>query len=312
MNTHKIAIVQVEPVFNNLDASIEKAITLIQEAAQTEAKLVVFGETWFCGYPAWIDCGTETAFWNHAPIKEIWAQMYENGLEVDSTAFQALQNVAKEQSITLVFGANEVIRQGKGSGTLYNSAFIISDGGEILVHHRKLMPTYTEKLIHGLGDGHGLRAVDTPIGRVGTLICWEHWMPLTRQAMHDEAEGIHFGLWPKVKEMNQVASHQYAFEGRCIVVAVGQILRKSSIPSSIKLNEEARQSDSEFLLNGGSCVYLPDGKCLLAPQYDIEEILYVDLPDVQQFRGELMNLAVSGHYQRPDVFNLEVNKKRVF
>jgi len=313
MKPTKIAIVQESPVFLNLDASIEKALVLIKEAASSEADIVVFGESWFGGYPSWLDYIPNAARWNYAPIKEVWANTYENAIEMCGKEVERLTRAAKEANVFLVLGFNEVIKKGRGNGSLYNAILMIDQKGEVRNHHRKLMPTYTEKLIYGLGDGKGLAAVDTPFGRLGALVCWEHWMPLTRQAMHDEAEDIHFALWPKVHEMHQIASRHYAFEGRCFVVAVGQMLASASLPK--ELMEEVRQAGNslpEFVLNGGSSVIGPDGFYLMEPQFDVGGILYVELPPMKTNTAERMNLSTSGHYQRWDVFDFKINKKREF
>lgn len=313
MNASKIAIIQESGVFLNLEASLEKALKLIDEAVINKANIVVFGESWFGGYPSWLDYIPNAARWNYTPIKEVWAQTFDNAMEIDSQEVRILTKAAKDAKVYLIFGFNEAIRKGRGNSTLYNSILIIDDTGEIKNHHRKLMPTYSEKLIYGLGDANGLKAVDSPYGRLGALVCWEHWMPLTRQAMHDEAEDIHFALWPTVHEMHQIASRQYAFEGRCFVISVGQILESKNLPET--LLEEAKNTNiilPEFVLNGGSCVIGPDGFYLMEPQFDVGGILYFELPSLKSITEERMNLATSGHYQRWDIFDFQINKKRDF
>ncbi|MBT8218701.1 MAG: carbon-nitrogen hydrolase family protein, partial [Bacteroidia bacterium] len=200
-----IAIVQSGPVYNDIARSLEKAEALISDASKSGADLIAFGECWLCGYPAWLDYSPNVAVWDSEPVKAVWAKMYENALEVPGEALERIQKIAKDKSIHIIIGANEVVKIGPGNGSLYNVVLFVDNDGHLRNHHRKLMPTYTEKLVHGLGDGKGLRVVDTNIGRIGSLICWEHWMPLARQAMHDEAEDIHFALWPYVKEMHQIA-----------------------------------------------------------------------------------------------------------
>ena len=304
----KIAIIQDGPVFNDLPASIEKAVKLIREAASVGASLVVFGECWLCGYPAWIDIAPGAAYWDHEPVKKVWARMYHNSLEIPGKDLSILLDTARESQVNIVMGVNEVVRTGKGNGTIYNAIITIDDKGTLRNHHRKLMPTFSEKLVHGTGDGSGLNSVSTSIGNIGSLVCWEHWMPLARQAMHDAGEDIHIALWPSVHEMHQVASRHYAFEGRCYVIAVGQVIWKKDFPPELEQPEV--MTAYPYLLNGGSCVFVLKGESILDPQYETEEIIYVDLPGTKHLAGERMNLAVSGHYQRHDVFDLKINRKR--
>lgn len=305
-----LALVQKEPVFLNTKKTIAKAIKYVHEAANNGANIVVFGEGWINGYPAWIDHSLHMGRWDQSEIKQVWARMYDDGVEIPGKQIIKLQNAAKACNVYVVIGANEAVKKGKGNGTLYNTLLIINNKGKIEVHHRKLMPTYNEKMIHGYGDGHGLKTVSTPYGNIGGLICWEHWMPLTRQAMHDEGEDIHFALWPAVKSSHKLASRHYAFEGRCYVVAMGQILRKKNIPPTLQIANEVLENDSEFLLDGGSCIIGPNGEYILEPQYGNDQIIYKILPSLTELSTERMNLATSGHYQRPDVFSLKVNRDR--
>lgn len=172
------------------------------------------------------------------------------------------------------------------------------------------MPTYTEKMLYGLGDGYGLKAVDTEAGRVGASICWEHWMPLTRQALHDSGEHIHIALWPKVHEMHQVASRQYAFEGRCFVLAAGQMLKASDFPKSLEQPDYLKSDPDQWTLNGGSCVVAPNGSYLVDPVFDKEELMICEL-NLDEVIKERMTLDTSGHYQRRDVFDFKVDRNRI-
>jgi len=306
----RLALVQKSPVFLDTTKSVAKAIKYIHEAAKKSADIIVFGEGWLNGYPAWIDHSLHMGRWDQKEIKDVWAQMYADGIEIPSKRMQKIQDAAKATKKYVVLGANEAVKRGKGNGTLYNTLLIINPKGKIVVHHRKLMPTYNEKMIHGYGDAAGLQTVETPHGNIGGLICWEHWMPLTRQAMHDQGEDIHFGLWPAVKSSHKLASRHYAFEGRCYVVAMGQILKKKSVPASLQIAPEIAGNDSEYLLDGGSCIIDPNGEYLLEPQYGVEKIICHNLPPLQDLYTERMNLATSGHYARPDVFSFSVDKRR--
>jgi len=303
-----IAIIQTGPVYNDIQKSLQKAESLIKQAAKAGVDIVAFGECWLTGYPAWMDYAPNAGLWDHEPVKEAWATMYENSLEIPGKHLDHIQKLAKQHKIHVILGANEVVKKGKGNGTLYNVVLQIDKQGNLVNHHRKLMPTYTEKLVHGMGDGSGLRAVETDMGRIGALICWEHWMPLTRQAMHDEGEDIHFALWPYVKEMHQIAARHYAHEGRCYVVSIGQMMKASDTPSGIELPENLTADTNQWVLKGGSCVANPDGSWLLEPQYEKDEIIYVEIPSLRENIKERMNLAVSGHYNRPDVFKFKVKR----
>ena len=303
-------IIQDSPVYLDLQKSMEKALALIEKAASDGARLIVFGETWLTGYPAWLDSCEEVNYWDHEPVKEIFALTYRNSVEVPGRETARLCKLAKELNLTLVIGVNEKVSTGKGNGSLYNSLLTISSGGVIANHHRKLVPTYTEKLVWAPGDGHGLNSVETDFGRIGGLICWEHWMPQTRQALHECGEHIHVAVWPWVHDVHQLASRHYAFEGRCYVIAVGQILKAGSLPPGCKLKKDLAGDPGLNLLRGGSCVFGPDGIAILEPQLDLDKTLIVEIPDLEKTVRERMNLDVTGHYNRPDVFRLEIDKGR--
>lgn len=299
----RVALVQARPVFNDLPASLEKAADLIAEAAKTGAKLVAFGETWLAGYPAWLDHCPNAALWNHEPTKEVFAAMRRNSLIIESPETAGIARAARENKVTVVIGANERVKEGIGNGTLYNALLTFDETGKLVNHHRKLIPTYTERLVHGQGDGDGLKSVETNIGRIGGLVCWEHWMPLARQAMHDAGEQIHVAVFPTVHEMHQITCRQYAFEGRCFVLAVGLIMPTDDLP-----NELLPLKDENLLvLRGGSCLIAPDGSFIIEPIFDREEILTAEI-DLANIDREKMTLDVSGHYQRRDVFEFSVNR----
>jgi len=304
----KIAIVQDGPIFNNLKETIEKTCDLISMAKDEKADLVVFGECWLSGYPVWLDVCKDANLWDHAPIKEVWASMYQNSVDCRSNDLDLIKKVINDTGVNVVIGANEKQSSGRGNHTIYNSIFTFDTSGELVNCHRKLMPTYTEKLVHGMGDGNGLNAIDTSFGRLGSLICWEHWMPMARQAMHDEAEDLHIALWPFVKDMHHLASRQYAIEGRCHVVSVGQIMELSELPIGLEISDTIQVEDN-FLLKGGSAVYGPDGEFILEPVKAKRELILLEL-DLKSNIKERMNLSVSGHYQRPDIFDYKVNKER--
>lgn len=299
----KAAIIQASPVYYDLEASIAKASALIHEAAVNGAQIVTLGETWLPGYPAWLDVCTEIGLWDHEPTKRVFQRLYENSVVVPGAETAQFGALARKLGIVLVLNVNE--RAGR---TLYNSLLTFDETGALRNHHRKLMPTHTERLIWGHGDGAGLQAVDTGIGRVGGLICWEHWMPLARQALHDSNEQIHISVFPTVNDhRHQVASRHYAFEGRCFVLTAGGIQRAGDLPPELTLKDSIAPDD--LVQRGGSAIIAPDGRYLAGPCFDEETILYADL-DLGETIRESLTLDVSGHYSRPDVFTFDVKRER--
>jgi nitrilase len=301
----KVAAIQAAPVYLEIERSLSKALSLINEAAASGARLIVFPETWLPGYPAWLDCCRDVALWDHEPTKKVFARLMENSVVVPGPVREALGAAAREHNVVLNISVHERVIEGAGRGTLYNTMLTFGSDGELLNHHRKIMPTYTERLIWGQGDGSSLRSVKTGIGRIGGLICWEHWMPLARQVLHQSGEDIHIAAWPQVKEMNLIASRHYAFEGRCFVIACGAVMRASELPAELEPIESLKQRPDSFVLNGGSAIIAPDGSILGGPVFEEEVILTADL-DLSRIAEESLALDVSGHYTRPDIFELKL------
>jgi predicted amidohydrolase len=299
----KVAVVQAE-VGSTVEAGLELTREKAVEAARAGAELIVFPETWIPGYPAWLDLCRDAALWDHAPVKAVFARIAENSLAIPGPGLDHLAETARQAEATLVLGLSERVGRGAGRGTLYNSLITIAPDGRLLNHHRKLMPTYTERLVWGAGDVEGLRAVDTPAGRVSALVCWEHWMPLARQALHESGEDVHVAVWPTVHELHQVASRQYAFEGRCFVLASGALMRASSLPPELEHHPDRVSGPDQWVLRGGSAVIGPDGKYIAGPVYDEPTILMADL-DLRRASEESMTLDVSGHYHRPELFDFQ-------
>lgn len=308
MTVTRVAVVQAE-VAPDLASGIERTRALAGRAAREGATLVVFPETWLPGYPAWLDVCRDVALWDHAPVKRVFARMAENSVIVSGDSGRAVGDIAREQGVTLVVGVTERVDAGVGRGTLYNALLTYGPDGALLNHHRKLVPTYTERMVWGNGDAQGLVAVETPAGRVGGLICWEHWMPLARQAMHESGEDIHVAVWPTAHEMHQVASRQYAFEGRCFVIAAGSLMRARALPEELEPHPDRVASPEQFVLRGGSAVVGPDGAYLAGPVYEEPCILTAEL-ELSRVREEAMSLDVAGHYSRSDCLALTVTRSR--
>ncbi len=301
----KAAVIQAAPVYLDLHASVEKALALIADAAGRGAELIVFPETWLPGYPAWLDCCRDVALWDHEPVKKVFARLMENSVAVPGPVTEIFSRAAREHQTAINLSVHERVPSGAGRGTLYNTMLMFGTDGALLNAHRKLMPTYTERMIWGMGDGSSLKAVETATFRVGGLICWEHWMPLARYALHASGEDIHIAAWPQVKEMNLVASRHYAFEGRCFVIAAGAVMRAGELPPELEPIEPLKGNADALVLRGGSAIIAPDGSLIAGPVFDEETILVAEI-DLSRIREESLTLDVTGHYSRPDVFDFKV------
>ena len=304
----KAAIIQARPVPFETDASLDKLADLVADAARAGATVVTAGETFLPGYPAWIDSCPGAAIWDDPAAKEVFAAYRRESIVIGSPREQRLAAIARENKVTLVVGVSERVDVGPGNGTLYNALLTYTPAGELAVHHRKLVPTYTEKLIWGPGDGHGLESAAFEGGRVGGLICWEHWMPLARHAMHEASESVHVAVWPTVHDRHVVASRSYAFEARCFVLAAGQIQAAGDLPASLA-RIESLADDAALVNRGGSCIINPRGEIISEQVWDAEAIIHAEC-DLSMIDGERMTLDVTGHYARPDVLRLQVDRDR--
>lgn len=307
-----VAIVQEAPVFLNLDASVEKAATHIGEAAKSGADIIAFAECWLPGYPVWLDFAPNAAIWDEPGAKTLFRLLADNSVVIGDKYLANLQKTAADLGVYIVMGTHE-----RAGGTLYNTTFTFKPDASPPTPHRKLVPTYTERLVWGRGDGSTLRAVETPWGNLGSLICWEHWMPFARAAMHAQHEFLHVAQWPIVKDMHQVASRHYAFEGRCAVAAAGSIMSKGDIVAgfrSLGVNEPEAHAmldsmpggDSDFIHNGGSAVISATGDYLVEPVFDRGGLVSATV-DLSRQREAWQTLDTDGHYSRPDIFELSVN-----
>lgn len=300
----RVALVQALAVPFDIEASLERARTLVAEAAHRGATLVAFGETWLTGYPAWIDHWPRLSLWDDPEVKAVHARFRRAAITVPGPHAEVLGDIAAEHGVVLVMGINERVEAGHGHGTLYNAQLVFDADGRLLTHHRKLVPTHTERLVWGPGDAHGLRVATTAVGRVGGLVCWEHFMPLARQALHEQGELIHVAQWPTVKPMAQLASRTYAFEGRCFVLAVGGLLHRTQLPPALAQALVGVPEDG-LLLRGGSGIAGPDGAWIVEPVLEREEVIVAEL-DPQRRDEEVLALDVTGHYARPDLLSLTV------
>ncbi|MDX2063883.1 MAG: carbon-nitrogen hydrolase family protein [Bacteroidia bacterium] len=304
-----VGILQTAPVVYDRAGSLAKLETHLRAAAAQGVRLVVVGETWFTGYPSYLDHVPGIALWDDPAHKQVFAQLAEGAIVVPGPETEHLARLCTELDLGLVLGATERVPVGYGSGTLFNALLTFAPGRGLVNHHRKLVPTYTEKLVYGPGDGAGLQAVALHGVRVGGLVCWEHWMPHARQALHLSGEQIHVAVWPTVHELHQVASRSYAFEGRCFVLAAGQLQQVRDLPPALTLPPELAETPDRFLLRGGSCIVGPDGQYVVPPVFETDTLISATL-DLTRCTEERMTLDVTGHYSRPDVFGFSVDRSR--
>jgi nitrilase len=296
----RVACVQVEPVILDRDATIEKLARYAAEAAENGAQLVVFPETFIPAYPSsrWAKA---FAGWAEPGAKEAFALLRRESLEVPGDAERRLGEVAREHGIWLVTGVNEV--DPEKPGTIYNSLLYHAPDGTLAEHHRKLVPTNHERLVWGQGDGRGLRAFETPLGRLGGLICWENYMPLARFSLYESGVEIYIASTADDGDLWQATLVHIARESRAFVVAPSHFQRAGSYPDDFPLRELLGGDD--LLGRGGSAILGPDGGYLAGPLYGEEGVLYADL-EADRLYEERQRFDPVGHYNRPELLRFEL------
>lgn len=301
----KIAIVQKASVILNKNETIASAAEEIDQAAAQGAKLVVFTEAFIAGYPAWIWRLRPGGDWNLS--EELHARLLKSAVNLDSDDLRPLYAAAQRNNVTIVCGMNERDNQ-RSRATLYNTVVVIGPDGTLLNRHRKLMPTNPERMVWGLGDATGLKAVDTPAGRIGTLLCWESYMPLARYALY--SQGVEIYIAPTYDSGDDwIATLQHiAREGRCWVVGSGNLMRGSDLPDDFPEKELLYPDNDEWINPGDSIVIAPGGKIVAGPLHQEAGIIHCEI-DRESASQAKRALDVAGHYSRPDIFELHVNTK---
>lgn len=301
----KIAIIQHAPQLLDREATLDQAAGLIQEAASQGAQLIVFPEAFVPGYPAWV--------WRLRPggdwglCEHLHGRLLDNAVDLARDGLAKVCTTAAEAGGTVVMGINE--RDGTfGRTTLYNSAVAIGPNGEILNRHRKLMPTNPERTIWGFGDATGLRAIDSPVGRLGTLLCWENYMPLARFALYAEGIDIHIAPTYDSGEAWIRTLRHIAREGGCWVIGAGVALRNRDLPDDFPERETLYPVAEDWINPGDSVVIAPGGDLVAGPLHQQQGILYADI-DAAQAALARRSFDVTGHYARPDLFTLRIDRR---
>jgi nitrilase len=301
----KLAVVQKTPVFLDKTRSIASAVDSIVEAAASDADIVIFTEAFIPGYPSWIWRLRPGGDWNIT--EELYSRLLNNSVNVDSEDLEPLYEAARKHHVTVVCGIEERDNQ-LSQSTLYNTVIVIGPDGELLNRHRKLMPTNPERMVWGFGDASGLKVLDTPAGRISTLLCWENYMPLARYALY--SQGVEIYIAPTYDSGdNWIGSLQHiAREGRCWVVGCGNLMQARDLPTDFPDKTTIYPDDDEWINPGDSIVISPEGEIVSGPMRKQAGILFCEI-DLQKVGLARRALDVAGHYSRPDIFTLHVNTR---
>lgn len=305
MGSVKVAVAQAASILFDKDASVEKACQLVAEAGDNKSNIVLLPEAFIPGYPRGFTFGMKIGSRNEKG-RDLWKRYWENSLDIAGAEVKTLGKAAKKAGVYLGIGVIE--RDGNSHGeTLYCSLLYFSPSGELLGVHRKLKPTGSERLIWGEGDGSTMPVFPTEFGKLGGLICWENYMPLARMAMYGQGIEIYMAPTADSRETWQATMRHIACEGRCFVLGCNQFVTKKMYGQELETIEELAD-EPDIMCQGGSVIIDPFGDILAGPLWGKEGILYADL-DLEKITRAKVDFDITGHYARPDIFKLIVNKE---
>lgn len=308
MNTKlKVGLAQISPVWLNKEATFKKVCSYAADAANKGCDLVVFGEGLLPGYPFWLAL-TGGAEWDKSVNKELHAHYLLNAVTIENGDLDELCKLAKSKQLAVYLGVIERPLD-RGGHSIYASLVYIDKNGNIQSVHRKLQPTYDERLTWAPGDGHGLKVHALEAFTVGGLNCWENWMPLVRSALYGMGEDLHVAVWPGSDHNTKDITRLIARESRSYVISVSSLMSKKDFPSTTPNLSEILENAPEVLANGGSCIAGPDGEWVVEPVLNTETIITATI-DFERVLQERQNFDPVGHYSRPDVTKLILNTER--
>jgi nitrilase len=306
-DTLKIGMAQISPVWLDKVKTIEKIKLFIREAGNKKCELVVFGEGLLPGYPFWLGL-TNGAEFNSTVQKELHAHYLRNSIQIEAGELADICQLAKEYKIAIYLGVIERAKN-RGGHSVYCSLVYINAEGQIKSVHRKLQPTYDERLTWAAGDGNGLQVHPLKKFTVGGLNCWENWMPLARTALYGLGENLHIAVWPGSLHNTEDITKFIAKESRSFVVSVSSLMRKEDFPQDTPHLAKILEQAPQILANGGSCIAAPNGEWIIPPVIEQEKLIIGDI-DFNRVLEERQNFDSVGHYSRPDVTKLSVNRER--
>jgi len=301
----RVAVVQAASILFDRAGCVEKTCRLIDEAASKGAGLMLFPEALIPGYPRGFGFGTVVGSRSEAGKKR-WERYWRNSVEIPSEATSKIGEAARKAQAYVAVGVVERDIE-SSQGTLYCTLLYFGPDGNVLGKHRKLKPTASERLIWGEGDGSTMPVINTGTTRIGGLICWENYMPLARMAMYQKGVEVYLAPTADARDSWQTTLRHIALEGRCFVLGCNQFMTKSMYPADL-IEAENLSSLPEIICRGGSVIISPSGEYLAGPSFNKEEIIHAELDLTELIRGKF-DLDVTGHYARPDVFQLTVNER---
>ena len=306
-NTLKVALAQISPVWLNKWETLKKVEQCIIDASKAHVELIVFGEGLVPGYPFWLAL-TGGAEWDKKVNKELHAHYVSNSITIENGDLDGICQLAKQHKVAVYLGVIERPLD-RGGHSVYASLVYISQNGEIQSVHRKLQPTYDERLTWAPGDGNGLQVHSLKEFTVGGLNCWENWMPLPRAALYGLGENLHIAVWPGSDHNTKDITRFIARESRSYVISVSSLMHKNDFPESTPHLDQILKNAPNILANGGSCIAGPDGEWIIEPVLH-KDGLIIETIDFNRVLEERQNFDPVGHYSRPDVTKLMVNRER--